>query len=286
MSDERAGRLAALRSRVNKQLAAAEDAEDEMEEIDEIIVRASKETPSDSRIQRIKQRRDIAAETSLTRTVAMWCIIAGSILGLVTGALLLSGNPSDILSSSLFDSPEHSSVSGHALEAESGEAVEGVRITLMSADGKTELFTSTTDSNGFYRFENVKIDLMVMVAEKDGYITIERFFSPDLGGEDPLTMKPGEGVSEEGSADDILESNLEDVVALTSAIAAMTLLFALVGFFAAAEAQRGVKYRRTQYLCGIALFSRGLIFFGPLLILFGMALLAIAKEQFLDQNIE
>lgn len=286
MSDERAGRLAALRSRVNKQLAAAEDAEEEMEEIDEIIVRASKETPSDSRIQRIKQRRDIAAETSLTRTVAMWCIIAGSILGLVTGALLLSGNPSDILSSSLFDSPEHSSVSGHALEAESGEAVEGVRITLMSADGKTELFTSTTDSNGFYRFENVKIDLMVMVAEKDGYITIERFFSPDLGGEDPLTMKPGEGVSEEGSADDILESNLEDVVALTSAIAAMTLLFALVGFFAAAEAQRGVKYRRTQYLCGIALFSRGLIFFGPLLILFGMALLAIAKEQFLDQNIE
>ena len=286
MSDERAGRLAALRSRVNKQLAAAEDAEEELEEIDEIIVRASKETPSDSRIQRIKQRRDIAAETSLTRTVAMWCIIAGSILGLVTGALLLSGNPSDILSSSLFDSPEHSSVSGHALEAESGEAVEGVRITLMSADGKTELFTSTTDSNGFYRFENVKIDLMVMVAEKDGYITIERFFSPDLGGEDPLTMKPGEGVSEEGSADEILESNLEDVVALTSAIAAMTLLFALVGFFAAAEAQRGVKYRRTQYLCGIALFSRGLIFFGPLLILFGMALLAIAKEQFLDQNIE
>ena len=67
---------------------------------------------------------------------------------------------------------------------------------------------------------------------------------------------------------------------------AMTLLFALVGFFAAAEAQRGVKYRRAQYLCGIALFSRGLIFFGPLLILFGMALLAIAKEQFLDQNIE
>ena len=286
MSDERAGRLAALRSRVNKQLAVAEDAEDEMEELEEIVVRTSKETPSGSRIQKIKQRRDIAAETSLTRTVAMWCIVAGSILGLVTGALLLSGNPSDILSSSLFDSPEHSSVSGHALEAETGEAVEGVRISLMSADTNTELFTTTTDGNGFYRFENVKIDLMVMVAEKDGYITIERFFSPDFGGEDPLTMKPGEGVSEEGSADEILDSNLEGVVALNSAIAAMTLLFALVGFFAAAEAQRGVKYRRTQYLCGIALFSRGLIFFGPLLILFGMALLAIAKEQFLDQDIE
>ena len=287
MSDERASRLAALRSRVNEQLAAAEDAEEEMEEmevIEEIVVRTSK--GSGSRIQRIKHRRDIAAETSFTRTIAMWCIIAGSILGLVTGALLLSGNPSDILSSSLFDSPEHSSVSGHALKAESGEAVEGVRITLMSGDGKTELFTTTTDSHGFYRFENVKVDLMVMIAEKDGYITIERIFSPDLGGEDPLTMKPGEGIVEEGSADDILESNLEGVVALTSAIAALTLLFALVGFIAAAEAHRGMKYRRTQYLCGIALFSRGLIFFGPLLILFGMALLAIAKEQFLDQDIE
>jgi hypothetical protein len=286
MSDERASRLADLRSRVSQQLAAVEDAEEDMVELDEIVVRASKEQDSGSRIERIKQRRDIAAETSFTRTVAMWCIIAGSILGLVTGALLLSGNPSDILSSKLFDSPEHSSVTGHALEAESGEGVEGVSITLMSADGKTELFTTTTDSNGFYRFENVKIDLMVMVAQKEGYITIERTFSPDFGGEDPLTMKPGEGIAEEGSADDIMESNLEGVVALTSAIAVLTLLFALVGFFAAAEVQRGVKYRRTQYLCGIALFSRGLIFFGPLLILFGMALLAIAKEQFLDQNIE
>ena len=43
MSDERAGRLAALRSRVNKQLAVAEDAEDEMEELEEIVVRTSKD---------------------------------------------------------------------------------------------------------------------------------------------------------------------------------------------------------------------------------------------------
>ncbi|MDP6640440.1 MAG: carboxypeptidase-like regulatory domain-containing protein [Candidatus Poseidoniaceae archaeon] len=281
MGGERASRLQALRSRVNRRLAEAEEAEEEVEDLNEIVVSVAKQ-PS-SRIQKIKQRRDQAAEMSFTRTIAMWCIIGGSILGLLTGSLLLSGNPSDILSSSLFDSPEHAAISGHALEAETGAGVGDVEITLMSLDKKTEYFNTQTDDNGFYRFKAVKVDVLLLVAEKEGYVTIERVFLPDLGGEDPLTMKQGDGVTKEGSEDDLLESNLEQVVALTTIIAVMTILFAFVGFFAAAEAQRGVKYRRTQYLCGIALFSRGLIFFGPLLILFGMALLAISKEQFADQ---
>ena len=37
MSDERASRLAALRSRVSEQLAAAEDAEEEMEEMEVLM---------------------------------------------------------------------------------------------------------------------------------------------------------------------------------------------------------------------------------------------------------
>jgi len=39
MSDERASRLADLRSRVSQQLAAVEDAEEDMVELDEIVVR-------------------------------------------------------------------------------------------------------------------------------------------------------------------------------------------------------------------------------------------------------
>ena len=280
MSDDRASRIDALRSRVSKHLAEAEEAEEVSSSSEEIVIQVSKEDYS--RLDRIKQRRDMAAETSFTRTVAMWCIIAGSILGLVTGSLLLSGNPSDLLSSSLFDSAEYSDVSGHAL-SQGGDGVEGVTITLMSLDKETEYFQKVTDGNGFYRFEEVRIDTMLMVVEKDGYVSIERIFSPSLGTEKPLTMEDGDGIREEGSLDEIIESNLEEVVAITTAIAILTLIFSLVGFLAAAEAQRGSKYRRTQYLCGAALFSRGLIFFGPLLILFGMALLAIAKEQFLDQ---
>ena len=60
------------------------------------------------------------------------------------------------------------------------------------------------------------------------------------------------------------------------------MITALVGFQAAVEVRRAKRYRRTQYLAGIALFSRGLILFGPLLILIGMILLVIAKEQFAD----
>ena len=98
MSDDRASRIDALRSRVSKHLAEAEEAEEAPDSSEEIVIQVSKE--GNSRLDIIKQRRDIAAEASFTRTVAMWCIIAGSILGLVTGSLLLSGNPSDLLSTS------------------------------------------------------------------------------------------------------------------------------------------------------------------------------------------
>jgi hypothetical protein len=46
--------------------------------------------------------------------------------------------------------------------------------------------------------------------------------------------------------------------------------------------RRAKHYRRTQYLAGFALFSRGLIIFGPLMILVGMIMLSISKDQFDD----
>jgi sugar phosphate permease len=62
----------------------------------------------------------------------------------------------------------------------------------------------------------------------------------------------------------------------------ITVITAFIGFQAAVEVRRAKHYRRTQYLAGISLFSRGLIVFGPLLILIGMIMLVIAKEQFSD----
>ena len=62
-----------------------------------------------------------------------------------------------------------------------------------------------------------------------------------------------------------------------------TLISAATGVIGGLEARKGQRYRRTQWLCGLGLFSRGGIFFGPLLILLGMALLMLARPQFKDQ---
>jgi hypothetical protein len=71
---------------------------------------------------------------------------------------------------------------------------------------------------------------------------------------------------------------------LSTAIAFITLISAAIGVAGGIEARRHNKYRRTQWICGLGLFSRGGIFFGPLLILLGMALLMLAKNQFDDQQ--
>jgi hypothetical protein len=116
----------------------------------------------------------------------------------------------------------------------------------------------------------------------DGYVTVERDFIPEEAGVRPITMTPGEGERYENHIIDNGGWTLESAVALSTAIGIITVISALIGFQAAVEVRRAKHYRRTQYLAGLSLFSRGLIVFGPLLILIGMILLVIAKEQFSD----
>ena len=69
---------------------------------------------------------------------------------------------------------------------------------------------------------------------------------------------------------------------LSTTIGILTVITGIVGVQAAVEVRRGKYYRRTQYLAGISLFSRGLIIFGPALILAGMITLVFIREQFDD----
>ena len=80
------------------------------------------------------------------------------------------------------------------------------------------------------------------------------------------------------------DTHLESAVLLASIVASLTIVSALFGFVGATEARRGKRYRRTQYLCGLALFSRGGIFIGPLLILVGMGMLSATKRHFEDAD--
>lgn len=219
--------------------------------------------------------------------LAVLLIIVGSVIGAASGALLISADPRDLVASSMFSRTDDAEVHGLILsELDSvndtgGDAIEGVDIELIRisddhSEGRTE-----TNSEGRFTISGVSREVMLLTVRMDGYVTIERTLSPGEIPDLTLTLIEGEGVD---SADLREPSNLASAVQLSTALAVITLISAAIGIVGGLEARRGLKYRRTQWICGLGLFSRGGIFFGPLLILLGMALLMLTKNQFADQQ--
>ena len=219
--------------------------------------------------------------------LAVLLIIVGSVIGAASGALLISADPRDLVASSMFSRTDDAEVHGLILsELDSvnntgGDAIEGVDIELIRisddhSEGRTE-----TNSEGRFTISGVSRDVMLLTVRMDGYVTIERTLSPGEIPDLTLTLIEGEGVD---SADLREPSNLASAVQLSTALAVITLISAAIGIVGGLEARRGLRYRRTQWICGLGLFSRGGIFFGPLLILLGMALLMLTKNQFADQQ--
>ena len=280
-------RREALRSRVQAQLQASEEAtvlrkkaaDEELvvdsSELDKAVERAA------ARLQaKIDELDD--SDRSRILTLAASLILIGSILGMATGGLILNGNPDELLSSTLFERADVVDITGLALEAEEGGGIANISVQLLDINTGTLIVETTTDENGYFRFKEVFSEPITLRVEAEGYVIVERDFIPEEAGLRPVTMTPGEGVRQENDISNDDGWTLESAVALSTVIGVFTVITALVGFQAAVEVRRAKRYRRTQYLAGIALFSRGLILFGPLLILIGMILLVIAKEQFAD----
>ena len=202
--------------------------------------------------------------------------------GMATGALILNGSPDELLNSTLFETTETVDVTGIAVEAVEGNGVANVTVQLLRFGTDEKIGETLTDEYGYFTFQNVLTQPTTMMVMSDGYDTVERDFIPEEAGVRPITMTPGDGERFENDISDSDGWTLESAVALSTVIGVITVVSAFIGFQAAVEVRRAKHYRRTQYLAGISLFSRGLIVFGPLLILIGMILLVVAKEQFSD----
>ncbi|HIG20052.1 MAG: hypothetical protein CXT67_05305 [Methanobacteriota archaeon] len=227
------------------------------------------------------------SDESWVMNLAVLLIIVGSVIGAASGALLISADPRDLVSSSMFSRTDDAEVHGLILsELDSvnntgGDAIEGVDIELIRLLGDHSEGRTETNSEGRFTISGVAREAMLLRVSMDGYVTIERTLSPGEIPDLTLTLIEGEGVD---SVDLRQPSNLASAVQLSTAIAVITLISAAIGIVGGFEARRGLRYRRTQWICGIGLFSRGGIFFGPLLILLGMALLMLTKSQFADQQ--
>ncbi len=126
-----------------------------------------------------------------------------------------------------------------------------------------------------------------MHVSKEGYEKVILIFKPEPIGISPITMVvkvDGERTKDERSQTE--GWSMENAVALATVEGLFTIGCALVGVHASFEIKRKKRYRRTQAFCWVGLFSRGLIIFGPALILLSMILLMLNKDEFRRSNNE
>ena len=220
------------------------------------------------------------------RRIASALVMIGALMGILSGILILQGNPSGLLNSSIFQSTDSLDIHGFVLD-EAGDPVANVSIELVDIDSGSAIKQNIfSDENGRYVIDAVLVQEYELHLEKDGYETVILLFVPEPIGISPITMVAGDG---ERVVDDYTKTegwSLDNAVALATFEGLFTLGCALVGVHASFEIKRKKRYRRTQALCWVGLFSRGMIIFGPALILVGMILIMFNKEDFADQQVE
>jgi hypothetical protein len=276
----REAKLAALRERVRDQL----DGEDELVVTSSDVEAAALPQPNSNRLKDLTQWQGGLDDGTVAglRQFASVVIFLGSALGILSGLLLLQGNPVDLLSTDLLLSERTVDLRMQVLEAESGAALEGLRVEWVDLDSGTVLRSTTTDAYGWFNLEGVLTEARLLRISAEGYRTSELELVPQSAGMPPVTLTPGEGVDRTVLSTGEGQWTLDDAVRLSTTIGVLTIISGAVGLMAGLEVRRGGRYRRTQYLAGLALFSRGLIVFGPALILLGMITTSFAKDQFAD----
>ena len=253
---------------------------------DEVRIDSSdiREEASEIAIKAIHDGLEFSGSLPTVRRIAIVLIVAGSLLGLWFGVLSIAADPSDILGDNIQSLNADQIISGlivtEIIDGDSGgDTPEGVEVRLLSSLGEL-VDRKFTDQDGRFQFSNQTTEVRIIEVQSEGNITERRVLVPGEVSQLTITLRAGDGVNE---VDLRRVSNLEDSVRLGTIVAFFTVFSSALGFGAAMETLRGNSYRRAQWLSGLALFSRGGVFIGPGLILGGMALNRLAKQQFSDQ---
>lgn len=281
MTDEKTNRLAALRERVRDKVFQSRIATKRRQRAaeDEIVVVAPKKEN-----EYIELEMEEMSDGERRRKLASALVMIGALMGMISGTLILQGNPSDLLNSTLLKENEILDVRGLILDGD-GYPVEGVDIELIDLESGITIQSAESDQDGRFSITGVTVKDHQLSLTKSNYTSIvrnfttekiEMIFTMDIGDEQPAQYEETRVKSGGWS--------MENAVALATVEGLFTIGCALVGAHASFEIRRAKHYRRTQKLCWVALFSRGLIIFGPALILAGMILLVMNKDEFADQG--
>ena len=224
---------------------------------------------------------------SATRVAGGLMIFVGSLLGLLLGIALISANVGEILSGQLDGSDGVADVNGIVSTAlqdsgTGGEPAEGVSVSIIDSEGLV-VGIDETDSGGRFSVKDIPRRTSTLLVEHPENRTVEITLVPGDHAQISVTLTPGNGVDQFDMSG---ESHLAESVLIGSAIAAMTLLAGLAGMVGGLEAYRGDRYRKTWWLAFFGLWSRGMLFVGPLLILIGIGMVNLSKDQFTDYTRE
>ena len=137
--DDMNKRREALRSRVQAQLKASEEATEMRKKAadEELVVDSSDlDKAVEKAAARLQAKIDELDESDRSRilTLAASLILIGSVLGMATGGLILNGNPDELLSSTLFERADIVDITGLALEAEEGRGIANITVQLLDID--------------------------------------------------------------------------------------------------------------------------------------------------------
>lgn len=217
-----------------------------------------------------------------TRVAGAILIILGSALGAMLGVLLMAADPADIMGQIGADESSDT-VNGVVISSLSnntgGDPIEGVLVELLNED-RTTIDSDLTDSGGRFSIDDVPRQSSILYIQHPDNKTVEILLVPGDHSQIIVTLESGDGFI--GPLDMRGESNLADSVFVGFFVAAVTLLSGLAGIVGGLEAYNGNKYNRSWWLAFFGLFSRGMIFIGPLLILIGIGLMYLTRDQFTD----
>ena len=217
-----------------------------------------------------------------TRVAGAVLIILGSALGAMLGVLLMAADPADIMGQIGADESSDT-VNGVVISSLSnntgGDPIEGVLVELLNED-RTIIDSDLTDSGGRFSIVDVPRQSSILYIQHPDNKTVEILLVPGDHSQIIITLESGDGFI--GPLDMRGESNLADSVFVGFFVAAVTLLSGLAGIVGGLEAYNGNKYNRSWWLAFFGLFSRGMIFIGPLLILIGIGLMYLTRDQFTD----
>ena len=107
------------------------------------------------------------------RKIAAALVMIGALMGILSGTLILQGNPSGLLNSSIFKSNDALDLHGMVIDQD-GDPVELVSIELVDAETGSTIKSSFSDSNGRYVIDAVSVKDYELHVSKENYTTSVR----------------------------------------------------------------------------------------------------------------